>query len=85
MWFHAAVVRLAVDFEHASRTWWDNGGEELWQGISEGFDGSSVVVDDDLAASWLAAAREIAGWSDGPDYAPHPITCRPVEEDEIVE
>ena len=29
------LVRLAVDFEFASRTWWEAGGDDLWQGIAE--------------------------------------------------
>jgi hypothetical protein len=78
------MTRLSVDFEHTSRTWWDNGGEALWEAITEGFDGSSVVVDDDLARSWLAEASRIAGWDDGSEYAPHPIVARPVAEDEEV-
>ena len=85
MCFHRVVVRLAVDFEHASRIWWDAGGQELWDGITEGFDGSAVVVDEDLAESWLNAARGIAGWDDGPEYAPHPVSVNPVAEDEFYE
>ncbi len=80
--FHPDVIRLSHDFEHESRTWWENGGTELWEGITEGFEDSSVVVDDDLAASWLASASSVEGWNDGPDYAPHPITSRPLEDDE---
>jgi len=76
------VIRLAVDFEHSSRTWWEAGGQDLWDGITEGFDGSKVVVDDDLAKSWLGAASTIEGWNDGPEYAPHPITMHTLEEDE---
>lgn len=77
------MTRLAVDFEHESQTWWDNGGRDLWEGISEGFEDSSVVVDDDLAASWLASASQVEGWDAGPEYAPHPITSRALEEDAI--
>jgi hypothetical protein len=76
------MVRLAIDFEYPSRTWWEKGGQELWEGITEGFDDSSVVVDEAIAASWLAQARRLPGWEDGPDYAPHPIIVRPVDEDE---
>jgi hypothetical protein len=79
------VVRLSVDFEHASRAWWVNGGQELWDGITEGFEETKVVLDDDLAASWLAEARRIPGWDDGPDYAPHPVTAAPVDPDEQFE
>lgn len=76
------MVRLSVDFEHPSRTWWENGGQELWDGITEGFDGSSVVLDEGLAESWLAAARKLPGWDGGPEYAPHPIVVRTLEEDD---
>ncbi len=74
--------RLSVDFENGSSTWWDSGGRELWEGIAEGFDGSSVTLDDDLAESWLAEASKIAGWEDGPEYAPHPIRMAPLADDE---
>ena len=77
------LVRLSVDFEHTDRTWWESGGQELWDGITEGFDGSSVVLDDDLAASWLQEAQRLPGWGGGPEYAPHPIAVSAVQEDEI--
>jgi hypothetical protein len=76
------MVRLAIDFEHASRIWWEKGGQELWDGITEGFDGSSVVLDESIAASWLASARQLPGWDAGPEYAPHPVTVSAVNEDE---
>jgi len=78
------LIRLSVDFEFASQTWWEAGGRDLWDGIAEGFDGSSVVVDEGLAASWLDQARRIPGWNEGPDYAPHPVRSGPVEDDEDV-
>jgi hypothetical protein len=67
------MVRLAIDFEFPSRVWWESGGQELWEALAEGFDGSGVILDDDLATSWLAQAEQIRGWSAGPDYAPHPV------------
>ena len=76
------MVRLAIDFEHASRVWWEKGGQELWDGITEGFDGSSVVLDESIAASWLEHARQLPGWDAGPEYAPHPVTVSAVNEDE---
>ena len=79
------MVRLAVDFEHTSRTWWESGGQELWDGITEGFDGSAVVVDEDLAESWLNAARAIEGWDGGPEYSPHPVSASTLAEDEPYE
>jgi len=76
------VKRLAIDFEFSSRTWWDSGGQELWDAVTEGFDGSGVVVDDDLADSWVAQARAIPGWDEGAEYAPHPIRVSTVDEDD---
>jgi hypothetical protein len=76
------MVRLAVDFENPSRQWWDGGGRELWEGITEDFDGHSVVLEESLADSWLTAARKIPGWEGGPEYAPHPIQLQPVDEDD---
>lgn len=76
------MVRLAIDFEYPSRTWWEKGGQELWDGITEAFDGSSVVLDESIAASWLERAGQLPGWEGGPEYAPHPITVSPVNEDE---
>jgi hypothetical protein len=74
------MVRLSIDFENTSKNWWEQGGQELWDGITEGFDGNSVVVDESLAGSWLETARQIPGWNDGPEYAPNPITVTEVDE-----
>ncbi len=76
------MVRLSVDFECPARSWWEQGGQELWDGIAEGFDGSSVVLDESIAKSWLAEAGKLPGWDEGPDYAPHPIRASPVADDE---
>ena len=76
------MVRLGVDFEFQSRTWWESGGQDLWDGITEAFDGNSVVLDESLANSWLAEARRIPGWDDGTEYSPHPIAKSAVDEDE---
>jgi hypothetical protein len=76
------MVRLSIDFEFPSRAWWENGGQELWDGIAEAFDGSYVVLDANLAASWLTQARAIAGWDAGSEYSPHPIRLTQLEEDD---
>jgi hypothetical protein len=76
------VVRLVIDFEFTSRVWWDAGGQELWDAIAESFDGSGVLVDPDLAESWLAQARDIEGWDAGTEYAPHPVRTTAVDEDD---
>ena len=76
------MIQLSVDFEHSSRTWWEQGGQDLWDGISEDFGESAVVLDEALAESWLAEARKIPGWDDGPEHAPHPVAARPIEDDE---
>ncbi len=80
-----ALVRLSVDYEFPSRSWWEKGGQELWDAISDGFDGAVVVLEEDLARSWLERARGLPGWDEGPDYAPHPIAASPVaDEDEAL-
>ena len=76
------MLRLSVDFECPAREWWEQGGQELWDGIAEGFDGSSVALDESLAESWLAEARKLPGWDNGPDYAPHPVAVSPIGDDE---
>ena len=76
------MLRLSIDFECPAPGWWEKGGHELWTSVAEAFDGSSVVLDDSLAESWLLRAREIPGWDGGPDYAPHPIALSPVNDDE---
>jgi hypothetical protein len=76
------VRKLAVDFEHPSRTWWESGGRALWEALAGAADEASVVVDDDVAASWLAQASAIPGWNAGPEWAPHPIAARVVEADD---
>lgn len=78
----SGVVRLAIDFENNSRRWWDGGGQALWDGLVEAFDGNDVVVDASIADSWLAEAARIAGWEGGPEYAPHPVCVKSVDEDE---
>ena len=77
------MKKLSIDFEFSSRAWWENGGQALWDALTEGFDGSGVVIDDDLADSWLEQARAISGWDDGAEYAPHPIRASALAEDEI--
>ena len=76
------MIRLAIDYEHASRVWWESGGQELWDGIQDGSGSGSVLVDPTIAESWLAEARRVPGWDDGPEYAPHPIRSEPVEDDD---
>ena len=75
------LLRLAIDFEHPGRRWWEGGGQELWDAILETPGESSVVLDEALARSWVAQAEGIEGWNDGPDYAPHPVTVQTVDED----
>ncbi len=76
------MLKLAIDFEHPSRRWWENGGQSLWEGILDDLGGSSVVLDDHVAQSWIAAASRIPGWADGPEYAPHPVRAAPVDEED---
>lgn len=79
------MKKLAIDFECPSRTWWESGGQDLWDAVAEGFDGSSVLVDDNLADSWLEQARAIPGWAEGHEYAPHPVRADEVDpEDEYL-
>jgi hypothetical protein len=77
------LVKLGVDFENAARKWWDGGGRELWESIAERSDASSTIVEQSIAESWIEQARTIAGWDDGPDYAPHPIRIAQLEEDDL--
>ena len=77
------MKKLAIDFEFASRVWWEGGGQELWDAVTEGFDGSGVLVDDHLAESWMQQARAIDGWDEGSEYAPHPIRVEDVSEDDV--
>ena len=38
----SGMKKLKVDFEFTSKMWWTSGGEDLWNGISEAFDGSEI-------------------------------------------
>jgi hypothetical protein len=76
------LVRLAIDFENTCDHWWEAGGRELWEGVAESPDASSVVVDAALARSWIVQASELPGWSDGPEFAPHPVRALDVPDDE---
>ncbi len=76
------MTKLGIDFENTDRTWWNAGGADLWEGITGDRDAGSIVVDDDLAASWLNSAAKIPGWATGPEYAPHPIRSSSLSEDD---
>jgi len=76
------MVRLAIDFENPAPQWWASGGQDLWEALVESFDGNDVVVDRSLADSWLAQAAGLPGWQGGPEWAPHPICIKPIDEDE---
>ncbi len=78
------LVRLAIDFENPGTSWWEGGGRALWESIVEGFDNNDVVLEDSLARSWLVEAERLPGWDDGPEYAPHPIVLKEINEDEDV-
>ncbi len=78
----SGMKKLKVDFEFTSKVWWTSGGEDLWNGISEAFDGSEIVIEENLAHSWITEASAIPGWNDGSEFAPHPIAMADVNEDE---
>ena len=77
-----ALVRLSVDYEFSSRDWWEKGGSDLWEAITQGADSGVVVLEEDLARSWLAQASAIPGWDAGTEYAPHPITHAPIDDED---
>ena len=78
------VVRIRIDFEHSARTWWESGGQELWDNIAESFDSGSVVLEASLAESWMQQAALLPGWNEGPAHAVHPVLVQDVNEDEGV-
>ena len=78
------LVRLSIDFENTARHWWDSGGRELWESLLDEPDAGNVVVDEAIARSWLAQAAGIAGWDEGPEFAPHPVRPSDVADDEDV-
>jgi hypothetical protein len=77
------VVKLAIEFENPAPTWWKSGGRALWEAIAESADAGSVLVDEAIAESWMAEAAKIPGWNGGPEYAPHPIYVKAVNEDDV--
>ena len=76
------MTKLQIDFENPGRGWWDAGGRALWEALTGDPDESSVVVDDDVASSWLREAAQIPGWDGGPEFAPHPIASSLLNPDE---
>ncbi len=78
------LKKLAIDFENPGREWWESGGRDLWDALLEGFDNNDVVLERGLADSWLAQAAQIPGWEGGPEWAPHPICIKGIDEDEHV-
>ncbi len=75
------LVRIAIDYEHPGRRWWENGGQELWEALLESPGANDVIVDESLAHSWVSQAAANEGWHDGSEYAPHPLTVQPVDGD----
>ena len=43
------MVRLAIDFENPGTEWWEGGGRDLWEALSEGFGENAVVVESSIA------------------------------------
>ena len=78
------MIKLAIDFENPAPEWWESGGRDLWESITESFDNNDVAVDESIARSWLAQAEQIPGWQGGPDFSPHPICLKELDEDEEV-
>lgn len=78
------MVKLAIDFENPASEWWESGGRDLWESITEAFDNNDVALDESLAQSWLGQAAQIPGWEGGPEFSPHPICVKELDEDEIV-
>jgi hypothetical protein len=76
------MIRLAIDFECPAPEWWESGGRDLWDSLLEGFDNNDVVLDEGIAQSVLDQCAAIPGWDGGPEYAPHPICIKPIDEDE---
>jgi hypothetical protein len=76
------MVKLAIDFENPAAEWWDSGGRDLWEALTEAFDNNDVIVEASIASSWLQQAATIPGWEGGPEYSPHPICKKQVDEDE---
>ncbi|HVH05079.1 MAG TPA: hypothetical protein VNE71_03665 [Myxococcota bacterium] len=74
------MLKLAIDHEFESRTWWQSGGQALWDAISDG--AGSVVLEDAIARSWLEQAGRLPGWNEGHEYAPHPIAAAAFGDDE---
>ncbi len=76
------MIKIAIDFECPAKEWWENGGRELWESLVEGFDNSSVLLDEPIAASVMAQAAQLPGWQSGHEHAPHPLRLEEVDEDE---
>lgn len=76
------MIRIAIDFENESPTWWEGGGRDLWDSLLEGFDNNDVVMDESIADSVLKQAAAIPGWDGGPEHAPHPLCLKSIDEDE---
>ena len=78
------MVRLAIDFENPGTEWWEGGGRDLWEALSEGFGENAVVVESSIADSWLAQAATLPGWKGGPEFSPHPVCLKESHDDEEV-
>lgn len=77
------MLKLSIDHEFPGRTWWESGGQALWDAVCDELGGGSVVLEEDVARSWLAQASLVPGWDEGHAYAPHPIAASPVAEEDV--
>jgi len=78
------MIQLAIDYEHSDRTWWDAGGQDLWEMLLDEPDAGAVVLDDSVAESWLVQASALPGWQDtGHEYAPHPIRASAADPEDM--
>ena len=78
------MIRLAIDFENPGTEWWESGGRDLWEALSEGFGENAVAVEASIANSWLAQAATIPGWEGGAEFSPHPICLKEINDDEEI-
>ena len=76
------MVRVAIDFENPSPEWWESGGQDLWDALIEGFENNAAVVDRSIADSWMVAAAQLPGWHGGPEFSPHPVCIKEINDDE---
>lgn len=79
------MKRICIDYENNAQEWWDAAVANVascpisCRPLVGRSSLDEVVVTDQDATAFTEWAAALPGWSDGPDYARHPVVLHDVE------